>query len=194
MNTTPATTPAPRDHAMWNTLRTELLAFVRRRLRDESAAEDVVQDALAKGAAERERLRDARRLRAWLFQITRNALVDHYRRTRPVEELPDDLSDDLPAEPDASAASVEEELTRCLTPLIERLPEEYREAVVLAELQDMKQRDVAGVLGLSLSGAKSRVQRGRRLLREMLVDCCDISVDARGRVADHDCRHRCGCR
>ena len=186
---TDRTIQARRESTMWQAYRAELLAFVRRRLHDDAAAEDVVQDVLAKGYAERERLRDESRLRPWLYQITRNALIDHYRKAKAAEEVPDDLADDDAVRP----ADVAQELAHCLTPLIQRLPAAYREAVVLSELQGVRQKEVAGMLGLSVSGAKSRVQRGRGLLRKMLTACCDINLDARGWPMDHHCRSGCGC-
>ena len=105
---------------MWSAYRDELLAFTRRRLHDDEAAEDLVQDVLMKGYSERERLRDRARLRAWLYQVTRNAIIDHYRRARPAEALPDDLAD-----AGEETAGVEEALARCLVPSLQRLPEAF---------------------------------------------------------------------
>jgi RNA polymerase sigma-70 factor (ECF subfamily) len=68
--------------------------------------------------------------------------------------------------------------------MVERLPQPYREAVELAEFEGLTQRALADRLGISLSGAKSRVQRAREQLRTMLLDCCRIETDARGGVVD----------
>lgn len=64
----------------------------------------------------------------------------------------------------------------------------YREAITLTELQGMTQKDAAEMLGISLSGMKSRVQRGRGQIQEMLQACCNIALDARGRVLSYDRR------
>ena len=178
-----------REQSRWSVYRTELLAFARQRLHDAAAAEDIVQEVLAKGYARQEQLNDSSRLRAWLYQSTRNALIDYYRRAKPVEGLPDDRAD--PEE--SNSTGIAEGLVHCLRSLIQDLPITYREALILSELQGMRQKEVAAMLGITHSGAKSRVQRGRSLLRERMTDCCDISQDVRGGVMDHQCRKQCGC-
>lgn len=176
------TTPViPAD--VWQTYRAELVRFVTHRVRDPHTAEDVVQDVLLRAYSQRHRLRDATKLRSWLYQIARNAIIDFGRTHRSTEELPDTLPVEPPMLNDATA---EAELAQCLRPLVDLLPERYREAVALAELEGHTQRDVADALNLSVSGAKSRVQRGRKLLAERLIACCSIAFDTRGRVMDYD--------
>ena len=80
------------------------------------------------------------------------------------------------------------ELAGCLRPMIERLSREYRQAVILVDLEGLTQQEAAAHLGLSLSGMKSRVQRGRRQLKGMLEACCTIELDRRRGVADYDLR------
>ncbi len=70
--------------------------------------------------------------------------------------------------------------------MIQRLPETYREAVILSEIKGLTQKEVAQMQGTSLSGAKSRVQRGRALLKEMLADCCRLEFDHKGRLCDYE--------
>jgi RNA polymerase sigma-70 factor (ECF subfamily) len=69
--------------------------------------------------------------------------------------------------------------------MIERLPDHYRQAVMLSEIEGLKQREVAIKQGISLSGAKSRVQRGRKMLKEMLMAGCHFEFDHRGTVIDY---------
>jgi RNA polymerase sigma-70 factor (ECF subfamily) len=83
---------------------------------------------------------------------------------------------------------VRAELAGCLRPMIERLSKDYREAIVLVEFDGLTQQAAAGRLGISLPGMKSRVQRGRKLLRRMLDDCCLIELDRRGGVVDFHSR------
>ena len=72
--------------------------------------------------------------------------------------------------------------------MVEALPTRYRDAVELVELRGMKQREAAEKLGLSLSGAKSRVQRGREKLRELMLECCHFQFDRSGKVMDFEPR------
>lgn len=176
-----------REREAWEAYRTKLHRFVLARVKDEAVAEDIVQDVLARAYARHDTLRDHGKLGQWLYQIARNAIVDHYRRSRPTEELPTGLID---REPDASGEA-EKELARCLAPFIEELPAPYRQAVVFAELQGLTQREVAWKLGLSVSGAKSRVQRARQKLQAMILECCRVEFDSRGSVADYEPKGDC---
>lgn len=176
----------------WAEYRAELVSFVTARVRDPDAAEDIVHDVFVKAYRHRDELENRVNLRAWLYRITRNTIVDYYRLRRKTEALPDDLAGD-----DASAGrDAEHELARCLLPLIAGLPERYRDALTLADLDGLPQREVAARQGISLSGAKSRIQRARRMLRDVLLACCRVEVDRRGGVVDYersrpcnDCKH-----
>ena len=63
---------------------------------------------------------------------------------------------------------------------------------LFSDVEGLKQQDVAAQLGLDLSAAKSRIQRGRVLLKELLVECCLLETDAQGRLLDIDIRPGCG--
>ncbi len=176
----------------WQAHRDELYRFVLKRVRDEAAAEDIVHDVLIKAYVRQETLKEPSNLRPWLYQITRNAIIDYYRLQKPSQAVPDELIYEDPGEEDNRA---ERELARCLVPLLDQLPEPYRYALRLAEFEGAKQREVASRLGLSLSGAKSRVQRARKMLRGVLLKCCRVELDRRGGVVDYEAREGCdGCR
>ena len=174
----------------WQVYRAALVRFVRSRVNDAETAEDIVHDVLVKAYARRDTLRSEEKLDAWLFQMTRNAIVDHYRARRPSEEVPEDL-----VAPE-SEGSAREELARCLTALITHLPERSRAAIELSELQGLTQKETAERLGITLSGAKSRVQRGRAQLHDMLIECCRVERDVRGGIMDYEpsagCTHGAG--
>ncbi len=168
-----------REAGIWQAYRAELFRFVLKRVRDDMLAEDIVHDVFIKAHTHWHDLKDPGKLRPWLYRITRNALVDHYRSHRPTEPVPEDLVNESGGDHRA-----EQELARCLLPLLKELPESYRHALTLAELEGRTQREIAEAEGLSLSGAKSRVQRARRMLRDVLLQCCRVEIDKRGGVVD----------
>lgn len=71
-----------------------------------------------------------------------------------------------------------------IPPMIDKIPAPDREALQLAEIEGLPQAEVTERLGLSLSGAKSRIQRARARLRQKILDCCELEMDRRGNVLD----------
>lgn len=179
------------DATAWGAHREALYRFILGRVRDPQAAEDIVQEVIVKAYTKQGTLRNPSKLRPWLYQITRNAIIDYYRLRKPSEAVPEELTQE-----DASEAydHIQRELARCLEPLLNELPEPYRQALSLTDLEGFSQREAASRLGLSVSGAKSRVQRARTMLREVLLNCCRIELDRRGSVIEYEPREgRTGC-
>lgn len=166
---------------LWHSLAAQLRSFIIGRVGNPAAAEDVLQDVFVKLHEKLPNLRDADRIEAWVWRITRNALADHLRRQRPTEELPPDLRD-IEREPDLP------DLRPALRQFLAALPVEDREALELTEFHGLKQEELAARLGLSLSGAKSRVQRARARLRAEFEACCRLDFDQRGRVIECEAR------
>jgi RNA polymerase sigma-70 factor, ECF subfamily len=160
-----------------------LRQFLWRRLSDPAAVDDVLQDTYLRIHRRADTLRDPGRLQGWVYQIARNAVIDHYRRQRDSVELPDSFPERLEDQNEA-----ERDLARSLRDMLACLPDKYRQALYLTEFEGVSQADLAGRLGLSLSGAKSRVQRARDKLRAALLDCCHVELDRRGQVIHYEPR------
>ncbi|MBE0690503.1 MAG: RNA polymerase sigma factor SigZ [Anaerolineae bacterium] len=168
--------------AVWDTFNTPLARFIRKRVPDRQAADDLLQDVYIKMHTNLDGLRDNGRLRAWVYQIARNAVYDYYRSLKPAVPLLEDVPQ--PAADDATD-EIAERLSRSVREMVAALPEPYREALILTEFHGLTQKQLAEQLGISVSGAKSRVQRGRKLLREMLFACCHFQFDRLGKVIDY---------
>ncbi len=176
--------------ATWQAYRDALYRFALQRVGDGATAEDIVQEVLVKAYAQRETLKEPSKLRSWLYQITRNTIIDFYRTQKPAEPIPEDLAQQSTGEEELAR----QEMAACLLPLLDTLPAPYRRALKLAEFEGARQREIATRMGLSLSGAKSRVQRGRRMLRDALLQCCRVELDHRGSAVDYEVGDGCeGC-
>jgi len=181
---------------MWQNIHAGLRAFIAKRVGNETEVDDIEQDVWLKMQRGLDGLKDQNRLISWIYQIARHAIIDHYRAPGRRREMPAGLAADLEAHQSLSsrAAASEDsgrlrtELAGCLRPMIEQLSEDYRQAVTLVDLEGLTQKEAAIQLGLSLSGMKSRVQRGRRQLKEMLEACCTIEFDQRRGVTAYDVR------
>jgi RNA polymerase sigma-70 factor (ECF subfamily) len=186
---------APIDpSALWEDFAPPLRAFLARRVPPGVDADDLLQDVFLRVVRHLGALRGTERPEAWLFQIARNAVRDSLRVRQRRDGRTDPLETDVPAELDSEPVRLAEAaLAPCLTGMIRRLAEPYRTALELTSLQGLTQTDAAKRAGVSVSGMKSRVQRGREQLRQMLVRCCEIDVDARGGVSDFHLRFAGAC-
>ncbi|MBI5215350.1 MAG: RNA polymerase sigma factor SigZ [Ignavibacteriae bacterium] len=164
-----------------------LLNFIVQRVNSRDEAEDILHDVFLKVHANIESLNDSMKIESWLYQITRNAIIDYYRTRKPKETLPENIVEEEETE------SAMERLTPSINHFIEQLPEPYREAITLTELQGMKQKDLATKLGISHSGAKSRVQRARKMLKDLFFECCHFEFDRYGTVIDYHPISCCCC-
>jgi RNA polymerase sigma-70 factor (ECF subfamily) len=179
---------------MWEEFAAPLRAFVARRVPPGIEPDDVVQEVFLRVVRHLPALRDAERLEAWLYQIARNALRDAMR----VRQRRDLRTDALDVEPPAASdvedvPAAEAELAPCLTGMVARLPEPYRTAMDLTSREGLTQAEAAKRAGVSVSGMKSRVQRARDQLKQMLVRCCEVAVDSRGGVSDFHLREPGAC-
>ena len=165
---------------VWQDYHSRLHQFILSRVNYNAEAEDILQDVFLRIHRRIDTLDESDHLQAWIYRIARNAVIDYYRQRRPTEELPPDLR-----APEADDAQADREIAGCLAPMIGALPERYRQALQLTELEGLTQKELAEREGLSLSGAKSRVQRGRALVKTMLLDCCHLEFDRQGQVVDY---------
>ena len=173
----------------WQVLGQRLGAYIGRRL-PAGEVDDVLQDVLLRIHTNIRYLSDDSRFGPWVYSVARNAVIDRLRKKQPA--LADASELDRVSSSDETES--EQALLTCVTPFVARLPEAYRHAITLVELQGLSQADAAAMEGISLSGMKSRVQRGRRMLREMFEECCSLKIDARGHVMEAERRdpHTCG--
>lgn len=179
---------------VWEEFHASLLAFIARRVRDRDSAEDILQDVMLRIHRHAREGGHPHALGAWVHQIARNAITDHYRRAANRREQPAGIElDDEPSAPESADDAARSGIAACLRPLLAELPRGQREAVTLTELGGLSQVEGARRLGISTSGMKSRVQRGRAQLRELLVACCEINLDRRARITSYEPR-RGACR
>lgn len=169
----------------WRSHEPELRGWFRRRLDTSVDAEDMLQDLFLRALRQRGRFCEIVNARAWLFEVARNALADRLRLQRHLVELPADL----PAFVSEEAPAVEG-LAACLPRVLAELDAEDREAITLCDLEGLPQAEFASRKGLTVAGAKARVQRARKRLRARLTRVCQVHLDGAGSVQDFVPRQR----
>ena len=161
---------------IWREFSGRLRGYIGAQVRRPEDAEDILQEVFIRIHEKLDTLRSTERLAPWLYALARNAVIDHLRRRRGTEPLAD------APEPAAveEAGNINTLVASWLEPVLQQMPADYRTAVEAVELAGESQASMAQRLGLSGSGAKSRVQRGRKMLREKILDCCHLELDRRG--------------
>jgi len=175
---------------IWRQFSGRLRDFIAKRVQAPADAEDILQDVFGKIHSSLSQLNNWERLEVWLFQVTRNAIIDHYRRHAKAQAVDVALLAGTGEDPVAPPAA--EELGSCLRSLVDLLPEKYRRALLLAEFEGLTHKEIAERLGISVSGAKSQVQRARARLKEIVLRQCDLEFDHLGRMTECDPK-RPGC-
>ncbi|MDO5980256.1 RNA polymerase sigma factor SigZ [Flavivirga spongiicola] len=164
---------------VWNDMNGRLTNFVNGKVKDSELAKDIVQDVFLKAFSKIDTLKNKEKLVPWIYQITRNEITSHFRKIKF-----NTSSKEVEAE-ELSNETLTSELTHCLNPFINSLPEKYKEAIILADIKNIPQKEIAKRLSISYSGVKSRVQRGREMLKSNYEECCAISTDVYGDVLDY---------
>ncbi len=161
---------------VWETYRQQLSNFVRKRIDNPMDAEDVLQETLYKAFRNHHQLSHTDKLEGWLYQIARHTIIDYYRN-RPQWFVP--LEDEIAPfiNPLNEETDEHQALLDCVVCLVDALPEKYRTVLVASDLQEMPQYLLSQQLGLSYSGTKSRVQRGREKLRQLLEVHCAPEIN-----------------
>jgi RNA polymerase sigma-70 factor (ECF subfamily) len=158
-----------------------LLAVATRMTRNSAEAEDLVQDTLVKAMRARNQFEAGTNMRAWLLRILTNTFINKYRRgglERAVLEGPDadPLADGwisastMAAMRDPESAALRPVLEAEIRAALDELPEEFRLAVVLADVEELSYREIADIMGCPIGTVMSRLHRGRRLLKHRLYD------------------------
>ena len=173
----------------WEQVYERLKVFVLPRIADRNDADDVLQEVFLKIHDNIQSLKETDNFWSWIYQITRNAIVDYYRSKAGRSKNDAGLIDiqKLHIEPDKENEATRE-LTSCLEPMMSTLPKDQREALVLVEFEKLTKQEAAEKIGISVSGMKSRVQRARKKLMKMLLDCCRVELDSRRRAMSSDLR------
>ncbi len=173
---------------VWKDFSDRLLGFIQKRVKNPEAARDLLQDVFVKIHLHLPELKDADKLTSWVYQVTRNSILDYYRKQRPATTVPEEWLPDEEQQPQPV------DFSTCLLPFVNELPAHAREAMLQTELGSISQKDFAAQHNLSYTAAKSRVQRARKQLHQLFNQCCRVETDKYGNVLEHDCKTNCGCR
>jgi len=171
---------------VWHRFQGRLRSFILRRVRKQDEADDILQEVFMKIHLKIDTLNDYARIEVWLYQLTRNTIIDHYRRKKP-----EFVSINFEVIDEIDEITALDELAPFTAELIDLLPKHYRDTLKLTEIMGMTQKKAGQKLGISLAAVKSRVLRGREYLKKILMTYCHLEFDQLGTVAE--CHPICDC-
>jgi RNA polymerase sigma-70 factor (ECF subfamily) len=174
------------NNQVWNEIIVRLREFVYRKVKDREVANDIVQDVFLKVQAKISQLREPKKLTNWIFQITLHTIMDYFRTKKKILVAAEFHWDN-------EVQELNDCVAYCLNQLLDTLPAKYREAIRLTEVENLSQTALAEHLGISYSGAKSRVQRARQMLRDKLHNLYKIKTDPYGNIIACEDKLPCSC-
>lgn len=162
---------------IWNTFKQDLLGFINSRISDSDIAEDLLQDIFIKIHLNKNSITEEAKLTSWVYQITRNSIIDYYRKKR-IDTTSKQFDINLPKE----VENINIEFTKCLNSFVSHLSESDQEVLNKTIFEGMSQKEYAQSIDLSYTATKSRAQRARKKLKDLFVECCDIETDQYGNI------------
>ncbi|GGD76725.1 RNA polymerase sigma factor SigZ [Emticicia aquatilis] len=162
---------------IWIDLHQELKNFIRNKVKNIDDSNDILQEVFLKIHLNIHRLNDYTKLTSWVYQITRNAIADHFRENKPSFQI-----EDLDFPEQAYEEPLYQALSSCINLKISLLPEKYKKSILLTSFQNFSQIELAENLNISHSGAKSRVQRAKNQLKSLILDCKNVETDTNDNI------------
>ncbi len=169
---------------IWNKHQGHLLNFIKNNIDEALIAEDILQEVSIKLLDNINRKTEIENYKNWLFQVTRNTIADYYRKNKKHSELSLNQS-----ESNTNSSACVCDLSGFVIKTY--LPKKYSQALYLSDIQQKPQQEIAEILDLSLTATKSRIQRGRKKLKELIGECIDIFYNKKGQVSDFQLKDNC---
>lgn len=172
--------------ALWLEHKAELGSFILKRVRDPDLTNDILQEVLLKVYNFCISKSGVKNIRSWLFQIAQNTIIDYYRKQSKIS-LQESFHDIIGEDENLAF----KEALNYIRPMLDFLPVEYSLPLKLADIDHVKQADIAQQLGLTISATKSRIQRARQLLKSEFITCCQFETDATGNIVSFSVKDDC---
>jgi len=174
---------------LWNELNQQLLNYIQARVKNNHDAEDILQDVFIKIFNSIETIENQAAIKSWIYRITRNTIIDFYKKKKDVSVSPEMLYE-IEEEVD-DIDNMNDEISQCIGDMIFTLPDKYQVVYDMYEKKDMKHKEIAEALDISVSASKVRLKRAKDMFKDKLVACCDFEVDKYGNIIEYHSKGNC---
>jgi RNA polymerase sigma-70 factor, ECF subfamily len=173
---------------IWSSMNSKLNGFISKYVKNNDDVRDIIQDTFIKVKLNINSLSNPAKVENWIFQIARNTMNDHFRNKKKLIEKQDESIKDTDSEDSEEEAMIKNQTLNFSDYtgfVVSQLPDKYRKAVIMADIEGRKMSDIAKEFNISISGAKSRVQRGRKMIKEIILQCCEVTSDNYGNIVEY---------
>ena len=162
-----------------------LYHYIKKRINNSLDAEDLTQEVFLK--LSKSDIKKVDNIKNWVYTIAKNSVIDYYRKKKIISE---DIDNIVFLEEETDDSSINE-LSNCIKPFIEQLPEDYRNIIFLSEIEEISQKEIAKKLNINYTTVRSKVQRGRKKLKILFTDCCTVIQGGKGSILDYKRNEAC---
>lgn len=155
--------------------------FILASIRNESVADDLLQETFTRVQMNINQVRDSIKISSWIFRVAYNLCQDHFRNLKKPSSTAGELDEEmyLPQETSVQKELEQQEMGQCVQAQLNLLPESLRSVLILFDVMEFSQQEVADILGLTVENVKVRLHRARKKMKKILEEKCTFEVDER---------------
>lgn len=174
---------------LWNSFNEKLLHYIESKVKNKHDAEDILQSVFIKVFNSMEQLENKDAIKSWLYRITKNTIIDFYKKKKDVSVAPETLY--LIEDEQEDVDNMNSDISKCISKMLFELPDKYQAVYDMYEKKDLKHQEIAETLDISVSASKVRLKRSKEMLKKKLLECCDFEVDKFGNVINYQSKSTC---
>lgn len=181
---------------LWDEFHQKLMHYIKTMVNNPCDAEDILQEVFIKIFNNIDQVKTPSAVKPWIYKITKNTVMDFYKKKKDITVLPENL--DMIEQPLENIDNMNNEIAKCMSNMLFALPRKYQDVYNLHENKEMKHKEIAEELHISVSASKVRLNRTKEMLRKKLLNCCDFEVDKYGNIINYhqkgtctDCNGKC---
>jgi RNA polymerase sigma-70 factor (ECF subfamily) len=181
---------------LWNEFNQKLMNYINAKVNNTQDAEDILQDVFIKIFSSIERLESQAAIKSWIYKITKNTIIDFYKKKKDVSVAPETLYEIEDEKEDVD--NMNDDISKCIGDMIFALPDKYLSVYDMYEKKNLKHEEIAEALDISVSASKVRLKRAKDMFKDKISKCCDFEVDKYGNIINYlskgkckDCDGRC---
>ena len=170
--------------ALWTDYKNEMLFYILKKIKDKEIANDLSHEVLMKIYNSCCSGNEIKNIKSWMYQIAHNTVIDYLKSENK-------FTNEVNEKFESDENNTYEEAEKFLEPLIKLLPDKYALPLLLSDIEGVSQIEVSKKMNLSLTATKSRIQRARKLLKEKIIECSNLEMNAKGRPISIEIKADC---